>query len=173
MALSLAAPGLVLAKWTVDVSFEPTDAVAGEPSELAAVIELEGHAVEGSSAPTLAEIETVQFRLTPAGGGESIVVAAVADPDREGRYRAEVALPNPGAWEVGVEFVVDGERMSHSDFPGQQRHRLTVHAFPDTAADAAPPPNLLGVALLAGAVISGLAIAYRQLRRRTRAAQAA
>src|SRR5687768_18581412 len=76
--LLLVAPSLVLAKWTVEVNFEPTRAVAGEPAELAAVIEVESHDVPGESMPTLADVEAVQFRVRPVGGGESIVVPAAA-----------------------------------------------------------------------------------------------
>lgn len=172
--LLLAAPGLVLAKWTVVVDFEPTRAVAGEPAELTAVIEVQSHDVPGETMPTLADVEAVQFRLRPVGSGESIVVPAVADPKRDGRYRAEVALPDPGEWRVQVEFVIDGQRMSHGDFPRQQPYLLSVEALPDTAAGAAPPTTMLGAGLLAaGAAIGGFVIAYRQLRRRTRSVPSA
>lgn len=174
VALLLAAPGLVLAKWTVVVDFEPTRAVAGEPAELTAVIEVQSHDVPGETMPTLADVEAVQFRLRPEAGGEAIVVPAVADPERDGRYRAEVALPDPGEWRVELEFVIDGQRMSHGDFPRQQPYPLSVEALPDTAADAAPPTTTLGAGLLAaGAAIGGLVIAYRQLRRRTRSVPSA
>lgn len=174
VSLLLAAPGLVLAKWTVVVDFEPTRAVAGEPAELAAVIEVQSHEVAGQTMPTLADVEAVQFRLEPAGGGEAIVVTAVADPQREGRYRAKVALPDTGEWRVELEFVIDGQRMSHGDFPRQHAYVLSVEALPDTAAGAAPPTATLGAGLLAvGAAIGGLVIACRQLRRRTRSVPAA
>jgi hypothetical protein len=172
--LLLAGPGLVLAKWTVVVDFEPTRAVAGEPATLAAVIELKGHDARGESMPTLADVEAVQFRLRPGGGGASIVVPAVADPERDGRYRAEVALPDPGAWGVQLEFVIDGQRISHDDLPDQQPYELTVEPTASAAAGAAAVPGTLGAGLLvAGAAIGGFVIAYRQLRRRARSVPAA
>ena len=172
--LLLVAPSLVLAKWTVVVNFEPTRAVAGEPAELAAVIEVESHDVPGESMPTLADLEAVQFRLRPVGGGESIVMPAVADPERDGRYRAEVALPDPGEWAVLLEFVIDGQRMSHDDLPDQEPYLLTVEALPESEAGAAPPTAMLGAGILAAAAaIGGFVIAYRQLKRRTRPVPAA
>ncbi len=153
VALVLVAPSLVLAKWTVEVNFEPTRAVTGEPVELAAVIEVESHDVPGESMPTLADVEAVQFRVRPVGGGESIVVPAAADPERDGRYRAEVALPDPGEWSVELEFVIDGQRMSHGEFPRQEPYLLTVEALRDSEAGAAPPIAMLGAGLLAGGAI--------------------
>lgn len=174
VGLLLATPGLVLAKWTVVVDFEPTRVVAGQPAELAAVIEVQSHDVPGTTMPTLADVEAVQFRLRPAAGGEAIVVPAVADPERDGRYRAEVALTDPGEWRVELEFVIDGQRMSHDDFPRQHSYVLSVEALPDTATGAAPPTATLGAGLLAaGTAIGGLVIAYRQLRRRARSVPAA
>ena len=168
--LLLTGPGIVFAKWMVVVEFEPTRAVAGEPATLAAVIEVEGHEVAGESMPTLADVEAVQFRLRPgAGSGESIVVPAAADPERDGRYRAEVALPDPGEWRVLVEFVIDGQRMSHDDLPDQEPYELIVEPPAPATAGAALSPGTLGAGLLvAGAAISGLVVALRQLRRRAR-----
>jgi len=172
--LLLAAPGLVLAKWTVVVNFEPTRAVAGEPAELAAVIEVESHEVAGESMPTLADVTAVQFWLRPVGDGEALVVPATADLQVDGRYRAEVTVPDPGEWHVELEFVIDGQRMSHGDSPRQQPYLLSVEALPDAEAGAAPPTAMLGAGLLAaGAAIGGFVIAYRQLRRRTQSVPAA
>jgi hypothetical protein len=167
--LLLVGTGNVLAKWMVVVEFEPTRAVAGEPATLAAVIEVEGHDPGGESMPTLADVEAVQFRLRPVAGGESIVVPAVADPELDGRYRAEVTVQDPGEWGVQLEFVIDGQRMSHDDLPDQEPYELTVEPPAAAATGAAPVPGTLGAGLLvAGAAIGGLVVAYRQLGRRTR-----
>jgi hypothetical protein len=168
--LLLAVPGLVVAKWTVEVDFETTLAVAGEPATLAAIIEIEGHDGAGESMPTLADVEAVQFELRPVGGGEALVVPAAADPELDGRYRAEVTMPDPGEWRVELVFVVDGHRMPHHDFPDQQPYLLTVEPSPPATASAAPMPGTL---LAAGAAIGGLVIAYRQVRRRARSVPAA
>lgn len=171
-ALLLAAPGVVLAKWTVVVEFEPTRAVAGEPAEMAVVIEVESHEVAGESMPTLADVEAVQFRLLPVGGGEAIVVRALADPERDGRYRAEVALPDPGEWQVELEFAIDGQRMSHDEFPRQQPYLLTVEPSPPVPAGTAT--GILGAGLLAvGVAFGGLVVAYWQFRRRVQSVPAA
>jgi hypothetical protein len=142
LALVLATPGTLLAKWTVVVEFEPTTATAGEPAQLAAVIDLVGHEVAGHKMPSLADIEDVRFRLARSGDAEPIVVPAVHEGPPNGRYVASVTLTQPGTWRVALLFRLDGELMSHDAFPDQDSYTLTVEPpthdasgprLPDTA----------------------------------------
>jgi hypothetical protein len=100
LMLLLAAPGPILAKWTIAVEFEPASATVGESARLAAVVSIPSHEVPGMEVPSLRDIEPVFFRLESLETREVIEVPGVADGQREGRYFAEVALPEPGEWQV-------------------------------------------------------------------------
>jgi len=156
----LATPGPLLAKWTIFVEFEPTVATAGEPAEVAAVVQIAGHEVDGLEVPSLADIEPVVVRLQTADSDEVIVAMAREDGRRDGRYVAEVTLPTAGAWRAELLLTLDGRQTSHLDFPDQSPHTITV----GPPSQGTPP---LGVALIAATAAAGLLAGYKALRRRT------
>lgn len=162
LPLLLATPGALLAKWTIVVEFEPTTAIAGEPAEVAAVVNVVGHEVGGLEVPSLTDIEPVVFRLRSDDTGE-VVVPAVAD-GRQGRYVASVTVPSAGDWRVEVLLTLDGKQTSHTGFPNQSPYSISVAPPQDPPEQGTLP---VGAALGATAA-AGLIAASWRLRRSAR-----
>jgi len=156
----LATPGPLLAKWTILVEFEPTVATAGEQAEVAAVVQIAGHEVDGLKVPSLVDIKPVVVRLQAADSDEVIVAIAREDGRQDGRYVAEVTLPTAGAWRAELLLTLDGRQTSHLDFPDQSPHTITV----GPPSQSASP---LGAALIAATAAAALLAGYSAVRRRT------
>jgi hypothetical protein len=136
LSVCLATPGTLLAKWTLVVEVERTTATAGEPAQLAAVIEVLGHDVPGDDMPSSADLEDVRFRLWRSADGEPIVVPATKDGPLDGRYVASVTFPEAGEWRVAVVFRLDGQTITHDSLPDQEPFMLAVdRPLPDTAME--------------------------------------
>lgn len=153
LPLLLAAPGALLAKWTIVVEFEPTTATA--------VVNVVGHELEGLEVPSLADIEPVMFRLRNDDSGEVVVVPAVADGRRGGRYVASVTVPSAGDWRVEVLLTLEGKQTSHTGFPEQSPYAISVAPPQDPAEQSTLP---VGAALGATAAAALVAASWR-LRR--------
>lgn len=156
----LATPGPLLAKWTILVEFEPTVATAGEQAEVAAVVQIAGHEVDGLKVPSLVDIKPVVVRLQAADSDAVIVAMAREDGRQDGRYVAEVTLPTAGAWRAELLLTLDGRQTSHADFPDQSPHTITV----GPPSPGTPP---LGAALIAATAAAALLAGYSAVRRRT------
>jgi hypothetical protein len=157
----LAVPGPILAKWTIVVEFEPASGTVGEPAGLAAVVSIPSHDVPGMEVPSLRDIEPVVFRLESLESRQVIEAPGVPDGRREGRYVAEVTMPEPGEWRIQLFVTLGGRKTSHLDFPEQVPALVTV------AASSGGAPPFAGASLaLAAAVV--LVIGYRRLGRHRR-----
>ncbi len=133
--------------------------------------------------PWLVEIEVLQHGRTPLEGVQPEVTitevesgakqSVAAEPtDRVGIYRAELDFPRAGTWEYTVD---DGFSQTHSYPPVRIGHRADGAVTPgqlESGDGSGAPWARLALAVAAGLLASGLALAA-QSRRRTRAGAAA
>jgi hypothetical protein len=151
----LATPGPLLAKWAILAEFEPVAATAGQPQEVAAVLEIVGHEAGGVEVPSLADVGPVFFHLDRLGGDEVVIAMARKDGRLDGRYKARVTLPHAGEWRVDLLITLDGNQTS----PYRSQHTMTV----DPPNRGGPPS---GATLFATAGAAALVAGYGALRRR-------
>lgn len=151
----LARPGPLLAKWAILADFEPTLATAGQPAELAAVLEIVGHEAGGANVPSLNDLGAVFFHLEHAESREVVIAMARKDGRRDGRYEARVTLPHAGEWRVDLLITLGESQTS----PYRSQHTITV----DPPSRGGPPS---GATLFATAGAAAVLAGYGVLRRR-------